>query len=70
MAKRRVIYGTAELAAELGVDRYHVSMWLKRGNRNIPEPDARLSMGPVWLAETVRGWLRKTKRQLKAEAAA
>lgn len=70
MAKRRVIYGTAELAAELGVDRYHVSMWLKRGNRNIPEPDARLSMGPVWLAETVRGWLRATKRQLKAEAAA
>lgn len=69
MAKRRRMYGTAELAAELGVDRYHVSMWLKRGNRNIPEPDARLSMGPVWMADTVRGWLRKTKRQLKAEAA-
>lgn len=68
--RKLIIYGTAELAAELGVDRYHVSMWLKRGNRNIPEPDARLSMGPVWLADTVKAWLRITKRQLKREAAA
>lgn len=66
---KTTMYGTAELAEELGVDRYRVSMWLNRGNRDIPEPDARLSMGPVWLAATVRGWLRATKRQLAREAA-
>lgn len=70
MPKRKpTIYGTAELAAELGVDRYHVSMWLKRGNRGIPAPDERLAMGPVWLAATVRNWLRRTKAALKREAA-
>jgi hypothetical protein len=63
------LYGIAELAAALGVDRYKIAMWRKRGNRGIPNADHELAMGPVWLESTVRPWLRAVRKALKAEAA-
>lgn len=54
------LYGVAEIADELGVSRVTVAQWLKRGK--MPAPDARLAMGPVWKARTIRPWIkRKTK---------
>ena len=68
MAKTK-LYGIAELATALGVDRYKIAMWRKRGNRGIPPADVELAMGPVWLEATAAPWLREVRKALKAEAA-
>lgn len=70
MAANERLYGIAELAKALGVDRYKIAMWRKRGNRGIPNADAELAMGPVWREGTVRRWLHDVRKALKAEAAA
>jgi hypothetical protein len=54
------IYGVAEVAAKLGAKPGTVSAWVRRGK--MPEPDARLSMGPVWLATTIEPWMKATER--------
>jgi hypothetical protein len=54
------IYGVAEVAAKLGAKPGTVSAWVRRGKT--PEPDARLSMGPVWLATTIEPWIKATER--------
>lgn len=49
------LYGIAEIAAALNARPKTVSIWLSRGR--LPEPDARLAMGPAWLAETIEPWI-------------
>jgi hypothetical protein len=45
------VYGLTEIARALGVDAVLVAKWRERGK--LPPADAELSVGPVWLAETI-----------------
>jgi hypothetical protein len=45
------VYGVAEIARALGVEATLVAKWRERGK--LPPADAELSVGPVWLAETI-----------------
>lgn len=62
------VYGLTEIARGLGVDAVLVAKWRERGK--LPPADAELSVGPVWLAETIEPLLesggpdRKARRQL------
>lgn len=47
--------GVAEIAQRIGKPRNVVAQWVVRGK--LPEPDARLAMGPVWREETIEAWL-------------
>lgn len=58
----RRIYGISEIANELGLERKTVSQWRSRGK--LPPADDVLSMGPVWLSETIEPWITKKKKEL------
>jgi hypothetical protein len=45
------VYGLTEIARALGVDAVLVAKWRERGK--LPSADAELSVGPVWLAESI-----------------
>ena len=45
-------YGLTEIARALGVDPVLVAKWRERGK--LPPADAELSVGPVWLADTMK----------------
>jgi hypothetical protein len=45
------VYGLTEIARALGVDAVLAAKWRERGK--LPPADAELSVGPVWLAETI-----------------
>lgn len=68
------LYGIAEIAEALDVDRVLVAQWYRRsrqglsGGLDLPEPDAVLYMGPVWFAKTIAPWIRK-QRPLAGERA-
>lgn len=47
--------GIAEIAQRAGVSRQTVAQWHARSK--LPEPDARLAMGPVWRETTIEAWL-------------
>ena len=65
------LYGIAEIANALEVDRHLVAQWYRRSSRNLsggmdlPKPNAVLSMSPVWTGQTLNSWLRVMKRKLK-----
>ncbi len=45
------------LAGRLGLKRETVLVYLSRRNfRNIPRPNRKLAMGPVWYEATVKDW--------------
>ncbi len=47
------------LARRLGIKRETVLVYLSRRNfRNLPRPNRRLAMGPVWYEASVREWER------------
>lgn len=47
------------LARRLGIKRETVLVYLSRRNfRNIPRPNRKLAMGPVWYEASVREWER------------
>jgi hypothetical protein len=50
------LYGIAEIAEAFRVAPGTVAQWHHRGQ--LPEPDARLEIGPVWAEETFRAWKR------------
>jgi hypothetical protein len=54
---RRACYGIAEIADALGVARQLVAAWRRRRSHGMPEPDAELASGPVWLGSTIEPWL-------------
>ncbi len=48
------------LARRLGIKRETVLVYLSRWNfRNLPRPNRRLAMGPVWYEASVREWERR-----------
>ncbi len=48
------------LARRLGIKRETVLVYLSRRNfRNLPRPNRRLAMGPVWYEASVREWERR-----------
>jgi predicted DNA-binding transcriptional regulator AlpA len=47
--------GIAEIAQRAGVSRQTVAQWHVR--KKLPEPDARLAMGPVWRETTIEAWI-------------
>lgn len=51
------VYGLTEIARALGVPPGHVSKWRERNK--LPVPDAELSVGPVWLAETIEPFIQQ-----------
>lgn len=61
------LYGIAEIAEALDVDRHLVAQWYRRasqdlaGGMDLPRPDAVLAMGPVWFGKTIAPWIRKQK---------
>lgn len=54
---RRACYGIAEIADALGVARQLVAAWRRRRSHGMPEPDAELASGPVWLGSTIEPWI-------------
>lgn len=54
---RRELYGIAEIADVLGQPRQLVTVWRRRRTRGMPEPDAELASGPVWLGRTIEPWI-------------
>jgi hypothetical protein len=54
---RHAIYGIAEIADALGVGRQLVAAWRRRRSHGMPEPDAELASGPVWLGHTIEPWI-------------
>ncbi len=67
------LYGIAEIAVALDVDRHLVAQWYRRsrsktsGGMDLPKPDQVLSMGPVWTYQTISPWLRSMKRRGRIE---
>lgn len=51
------MYGIAEIADALGVGRQLVAAWRRRRSHGMPEPDAELASGPVWLGHTIEPWI-------------
>ncbi|HEU0242236.1 MAG TPA: hypothetical protein VFR11_23690 [Micromonosporaceae bacterium] len=71
---RQACYGIAEIADSLGVGRQLVAVWRRRRSHGMPEPDAELASGPVWLANTIEPWMhalpvRPTGERVAATAA-
>lgn len=68
------LYGIKEIADALGVSRHLVAQWYRRssnglpGGMEMPDPDAVLSMGPIWFGKTIAPWIRK-QRPLAQERA-
>ncbi len=56
-AARHAIYGIAEVADALGVGRQLGAAWRRRRSHGMPEPDAGLASGPVWLGHTIEPWI-------------
>jgi transcriptional regulator with XRE-family HTH domain len=56
-AQRHAMYGIAEIADALGVGRQLVAAWRRRRSHGMPEPDAELASGPVWLGPTIEPWI-------------
>ena len=56
-APRHAIYGIAEIADALGVGRQLVAAWRRRRSHGMPEPDAELASGPVWMGHTIEPWI-------------
>lgn len=52
------LWGTAEIAEAMDVDRSLVYRWIR--TRGFPKPVAELRAGRVWNAEAVRKWRRET----------
>lgn len=62
------LYGIAEIAGALGIDRHLVAQWHRRskagsGGQGMPLPDAELAMGPVWSSKTIGPWIKKQKQR-------
>jgi hypothetical protein len=56
---QRACYGIAEIADSVGVGRQLVAAWRRRRSHGMPEPDAELASGPVWLASTIEPWIQR-----------
>ena len=54
------LVGVAEISELLGVEPATVTKWAQRGI--LPEPDLVLSIGKIWIVETVIEWARETGR--------
>ena len=54
MAKPHM-FGIAELAAATGRPRGTIAQWYRRGK--LPDPTARLAMGPVWTGPDIEDWI-------------
>lgn len=51
------------LARRLGIKRETVLVYLSRRNfKNIPRPNRKLAMGPLWYESSVRAWERSRER--------
>jgi len=53
------LYGLTEIAEELGLPANLVGVWHHRGK--LPEPTARLAMGPVWTEADIAPWLAQAR---------
>lgn len=51
------LYGLAEIAEALGVNRDLVNKWRERGK--LPEPTAQLKAGYVWAGEDIEWWIQE-----------
>lgn len=67
---RRELYGIAEIADALGQPRQLVTVWRRRRTRAMPEPDAELASGPVWLGRTIEPWIDEQIRLAGKDAGA
>lgn len=54
------LYGITELAVATGQRRDTLSQWYRRGK--LPEPAARLAMGPVWMGPSIEAWIQGHRR--------
>lgn len=57
------VVGVAEIAHRAGTTPNMVQAWRSRYREDFPAPHAELSMGPVWLWDTVHAWLLATGRE-------
>jgi len=63
----RRLYGIAEIAAALAVDRQLVTVWRRRSSRGMPSPDFELAAGPVWWDTTIEPWISRTRTLLAGQ---
>jgi hypothetical protein len=54
------VVGPAEIAVMFGVTRVTVNRW--QTEHTLPDPDARLSRGPLWLRVSIVEWAEDTGR--------
>jgi len=54
-APARAVYGLYELAGAIGIG--VTALANRRARGKVPEPDAVLRCGPIWLAPTVEEWI-------------
>jgi len=59
VGKRAKLYGIAEIAGAIAARPETVAQWYRRGK--LPEPTARLKMGPVWSAADIEAWIRQVR---------
>jgi hypothetical protein len=64
----RDFYGIAEIADALGLGRPLVTAWRRRRSHGMPEPDAELASGPIWLGRTVEPWIERVRERADREA--
>lgn len=67
-APRQAFYGISEIAVAIAADRQLVTAWRRRGSHAMPEPDAELASGPIWLAATIEPWIARVRRSRGLEA--
>jgi transposase-like protein len=61
--ERKAFYGIAEIAEALGLNRQLVTAWRRRRSHGMPEPDAELSSGPIWLGSSVEAWIDQVRER-------
>lgn len=63
MSETLDIVGLMEVSEMTGIGSNTLGVWLHRGI--LPEPDVRLSCGPIWHRSTITRWRRKDRVRIK-----
>ena len=63
MSERLDIVGLSEVSEMTEIATSTLSAWLRRGH--MPEPDVRLSCGPIWHRRTIERWRNNQRARIE-----